>query len=232
MEWRELVVYLRDINGVSMVLRFLLAAVCGGIIGLGRGRRQHPAGLRTHLLVCIGAASIMITSQFFIIKMEMPGDIVRMPTAVVSGIGFLGAGSILVTGKKHVTGLTTAAGLWATACMGLAAGAGYYECAALMCVLLYVALVALSKLDATHVKSSKVMNVYMELSPDVPLSQVLTGLKREGIQINSMDAFGHVPDAPGYLLELEILRSGVTHADALEKAGSLPGVAFFEEMKS
>ena len=113
--YAEIVEYLRDINLISMGLRFLLAAIGGGIIGMSRGRRQHAAGMRTHLLVCIGAASVMITSQFVVEELGLATDVLRMPAQVISGIGFLGAGSIIVTAKKHVTGLTTAAGLWASA---------------------------------------------------------------------------------------------------------------------
>ena len=104
-----------------MLVRFAIALLGGGIIGMSRGKRQHAAGLRTHLLVCIGAASVMMTSLYQAQNLGVPGDAFRMPAQVVSGVGFLGAGSILVTGKRHVTGLTTAAGLWASACMGLAA---------------------------------------------------------------------------------------------------------------
>ena len=114
--------YLHEVNLVSMLVRFAIALLGGGIIGMSRGKRQHAAGLRTHLLVCIGAASVMMTSLYQAQNLGVPGDAFRMPAQVVSGVGFLGAGSILVTGKRHVTGLTTTAGLWASACMGLAAG--------------------------------------------------------------------------------------------------------------
>ena len=153
--------HLHEVNLVSMLVRFAIALLGGGIIGMSRGKRQHAAGLRTHLLVCIGAASVMMTSLYQAQNLGVPGDAFRMPAQVVSGVGFLGAGSILVTGKRHVTGLTTAAGLWASACMGLAAGAGFYEGALMMCVLIYVVLVSLNKLDSTHVKASRVMNVYV-----------------------------------------------------------------------
>lgn len=127
--------YLHEVNLVSM-----LGALCHRTSRrrhhrLSRGKRQHAAGLRTHLLVCIGAASVMMTSLYQAQNLGVPGDAFRMPAQVVSGVGFLGAGSILVTGKRHVTGLTTAAGLWASACME-AAGAGFYEGALMMCVLI------------------------------------------------------------------------------------------------
>jgi len=228
----ELVEYLRDINLLSMVLRFLLAAIGGGIIGMSRGRRQHAAGMRTHLLVCIGSASVMITSQFVVKELGLATDVLRMPAQVISGIGFLGAGSIIVTAKKHVTGLTTAAGLWASACMGLAAGIGYYECAIAMCLLIYIVLVVLNKLDATHVKSSRVMTVFLEMYDSTPFSQALCGIKAQGIQINGIETFPAIAGTHGYLLELEILRKDLSHAQALEAVSNLCGVSFCEEMKA
>lgn len=232
MSYYEVVEYLRDINLASMALRFLLAAIGGGIIGMSRGRRQHAAGMRTHLLVCIGAASVMITSQYVVTDLGLATDVLRMPAQVISGIGFLGAGSIIVTAKKHVTGLTTAAGLWASACMGLAAGIGYYECAIAMCLLIYIVLVVLNKLDATHVKSSRVMTVFLELGCDTPFSRVLCGIKSAGIQINGMESFAAIADTHGYLLELEILRKDLSHIQAMEIVSNIPGVAFCEEMKA
>ena len=222
--------YLRDINIVSMLLRFLLAALGGGIIGLSRGRRQHAAGLRTHLLVCIGSASVMITSQYFVAKMGMPGDIVRMPAQVISGIGVLGAGSIIVTGKKHVSGLTTAAGLWASACMGLAAGAGYYECAVVLCLLIYIVLVSLNRWDETRIKASRVLTVYIETLPETPLSAVLSGIKSLGLRTNSVEALSQTPGAPGYMLEVEIIEKALSRQTALAEIDKLPDVAFSEEL--
>lgn len=231
--YSEIMDYLHQVNLVSMLLRFAIALLGGGIIGMSRGKRQHAAGLRTHLLVCIGAASVMMTSLYQAQNLGVPGDAFRMPAQVVSGVGFLGAGSILVTGKRHVTGLTTAAGLWASACMGLAAGAGFYEGALTMCVLIYIVLVSLNKLDATHVKASRVVNLYVELKCSVPLSTLLRSLKAGGIQVNDIQDLGsHSDETRGYLLELEIMRPELSHAAAAELAAGAEGVDFCEEMKS
>ena len=117
----------QNLTQLGMVMRFLAATLAGAVVGYTRGKTQHAAGLRTHILVCIGAAGTVIMSEFFIWSRGISGDAARIPAQVVSGIGFLGAGSIIVTGRNHVSGLTTAAGLWASACMGLAAGAGYFK---------------------------------------------------------------------------------------------------------
>lgn len=121
-----------SINLVSISIRLLLAIIIGGIIGTERDYKNQAAGIRTHMLVSMGAAIIMMTNQYiFEMYPEANIDITRMGAQVVSGIGFLGAGTILVTNNNRVRGLTTAAGLWAAAAIGLAIGIGFYEMAIL-----------------------------------------------------------------------------------------------------
>ncbi len=120
-------------NYVEIIIRLVLAVVLGGIIGVERSGTNHDAGLRTHILVCLGSASVMIMSEA--VSMAYGGDVMRIGAQVVSGIGFLGAGCILVHGKR-IRGLTTAAGLWATACLGLVIGSGFYFIATVMSLLI------------------------------------------------------------------------------------------------
>ena len=112
---------LREVTYLAVVLRIFVAVIFGGIIGLERGMKNRPAGLRTYMLVCVGACLVMLTNQY-IYQVFGTGDPVRMGAHVVSGIGFLGAGTIIVTRRSQIKGLTTAAGLWASACIGLALG--------------------------------------------------------------------------------------------------------------
>ena len=112
---------------LTITIRTLLAIVCAGIIGFERGSHGSIAGFRTHILVCLGATLAMATGQFAAVFYSI--DVTRIGAQVVSGIGFLGAGSIIVTRPNHISGLTTAAGLWASACIGLAIGIGFYEAA-------------------------------------------------------------------------------------------------------
>ena len=129
--------YLRQLNLVSMVLRIVLAMLMGGLVGFERERKRRPAGFRTYMLVALGAALTMILSQYLNLMLNTQWaaiaegsktDVSRFGAQVINGVGFLGAGTIIVTGRQEVKGLTTAAGLWASACMGLAIGAGFYEC--------------------------------------------------------------------------------------------------------
>jgi putative Mg2+ transporter-C (MgtC) family protein len=119
---------LREITYLSVILRILAAVIFGGAIGLERGMKNRPAGLRTYMLVCVGSCLIMLTNQY-LFQVSQAGDPMRLGAQVVSGIGFLGAGTIIVTKHNQIKGLTTAAGLWASAGVGLALGVGFYEAA-------------------------------------------------------------------------------------------------------
>lgn len=130
--------HLREIDLLSTFIRMLLAMICGGMIGIERSCRRRPAGFRTHILICLGAAMTTLTSQYLYTKLSYYTDIARLGAQVVVGIGFIGAGTIMVTRQRRVKGLTTAAGLWSTAIIGLCCGAGFYEgavCAAVMVML-------------------------------------------------------------------------------------------------
>ncbi len=118
--------WLLEPNLLTMIIRTLLALICAGIIGYERDAHGSAAGLRTHILVCIGAMIAMSTGVFA--ATHFSGDASRIGAQVVSGIGFLGAGTIMVN-RGHIKGLTTAAGLWTSACIGLAIGTGFYEAA-------------------------------------------------------------------------------------------------------
>ena len=118
---------MRNISFLTVTVRMLLAVVCGAAIGFERSYKNRPAGFRTHILVCIGAASASMTGIYLYLVRGLPTDISRLGAQVVSGLGFIGAGTIIVTRSRTVKGLTTAAGLWATGTIGLALGAGFYE---------------------------------------------------------------------------------------------------------
>lgn len=110
----------------TVIIRTILVILCAGIIGYDRNVHGANAGLRTHILVCLGAMLAMTTGQYAFLYYGTV-DPTRIGAQVVSGIGFLGAGSIIMTHDNRIQGLTTAAGLWASACIGLAIGIGFYE---------------------------------------------------------------------------------------------------------
>ena len=118
--------WLLEPNLLTLIIRTLMAIICAGVIGFERDAHGSAAGLRTHILVCLGAMIAMSTGVFA--ATHFSGDASRIGAQVVSGIGFLGAGTIMVN-RGHIKGLTTAAGLWTSACIGLAIGTGFYEAA-------------------------------------------------------------------------------------------------------
>ena len=176
---------LREVTYLAVVLRILVAFLLGGILGLERGLKQRPAGLRTHMLVCVGACMIMLTNQY-IYQVFGAGDPVRMGAQVVSGIGFLGAGTIMVTKHSQIKGLTTAAGLWATAAVGLAAGIGFYEAALMGTLVIVLTLTVLSILDSKMHKKTRCFEVYVELESTVSLGMFLDSVRSKGVAIEDI----------------------------------------------
>ena len=176
---------IRMVSSGAVVLRIAVAFLLGGILGLERGLKQRPAGLRTHMLVCVGACMIMLTNQY-IFQVFGVGDPVRMGAQVVSGIGFLGAGTIMVTKHSQIKGLTTAAGLWATAAVGLATGIGFYEAALMGTLVIVLTLTVLSALDSKMHKKTRCFEVYVELDPLMSLGMFLDGIRSKGIAIEDI----------------------------------------------
>lgn len=148
---------------VTTVVRLLLAAICGGLIGFEREMKGRPAGLKTFSLVCMGATLIMVTNEYIFVNVAgSTGDSARMAAQVISGIGFLGAGSIMTTGTNQVKGLTTAAALWVTAAIGIAIGTGFYFGGIMGLCVLYLSSFVYRYIDRIIVRRSKVMRIYVE----------------------------------------------------------------------
>lgn len=155
--------YFYDVNLFSVTVRLLMAVIIGGIIGLERGANSHPAGFRTHILVCIGATLAMLTDQYICQTLSATADPARLGAQVITGVGFLGVGTIFATGKYKIRGLTTAAGLWASACLGLALGIGFYSGAIIAGVLIFFSLAVLPRVEKRFYGNSRIINLYVEV---------------------------------------------------------------------
>ena len=118
---------IRGISFAAVLIKLLLAFAIGTIIGLERSYHNKPAGFRTHILVVLGASIASLTGIYLYVGLNLPTDVSRIAAGVVTGLGFIGAGTIIVTRKLKVKGLTTAAGLWTSGLIGLAVGSGFYE---------------------------------------------------------------------------------------------------------
>ena len=173
---------LREVTNLAIVLRILLAVLCGGAIGLERGMKNRPAGMRTYMLVCVGSCLIMLTNQY-IYQLTATGDPMRLGAQVVSGIGFLGAGTIVVTRHNQIKGLTTAAGLWSAAGVGLALGVGFYEAAMVAGVAIFVVLTLLQKWDDQMHSKTRVLEVYVELAEGVTVGSFIRDVRELSLEI-------------------------------------------------
>lgn len=169
---------LHGLNVFSITIRLLLAALFGGLIGSERGKHGRAAGLRTHILVCVGAAVTVLVGLYSVQIFQLNSDPLRLGAQVISGIGFLGAGTILHHEHSRVTGLTTAAGLWTTSSIGLAIGAGAYYVAFLAFIIVLITIALLIRLERSG-KHSSGSTYYLELD-DIcrvnKLSEDLSGL--------------------------------------------------------
>ena len=166
--WLDVWEYLADLNVVSMLFRLVFAAVAGGVIGIERGYHGRAAGLRTHMLVCLGAALTALIGCFISYEMkamDINSDAQRTAAQVMSGVGFLGAGTILLKkgNNSQVTGLTTAAGLWVTAAIGLAVGFGLYLPAFVAVMLVIVVFTLMAHMEFRMNRTRHRILVYLEL---------------------------------------------------------------------
>jgi len=222
---------LSSINDTSILLRLFLSVILGGVIGFERGRAGRPAGLRTHILVCLGSTLAIMTNQYVYQKYGI-SDPTRLGAQVISGIGFLGAGTIIVTGRHQVKGLTTAAGLWATACMGLAIGIGFYKAAIVACLFIAFATIVLHRLDNMMLSKSKVLDVYVEFSKTASITSVLDAMKSLMVHIDSIEmvkpSYG-TNTSVAAIMTLRLKQKRV-RLDILAKICAIEGVEFAEEI--
>ncbi|MBQ6848390.1 MAG: MgtC/SapB family protein [Clostridia bacterium] len=157
----DFLVLLEDYALITSFVRLVAAAIMGGLIGIERGRHGRPAGLRTHILIAIGAAMSSLTGVYLNECLGLSVDVTRMAAQVISGIGFLGVGTILIRNKSIVTGLTTAAGMWATAAIGISVGFGFYSGAIIATLICIFSVTVLSRLE--KIKKNAI-NIYIELA--------------------------------------------------------------------
>lgn len=217
----------------SAITKMLLASICGGLIGAEREMKGRPAGLKTFSLVCLGATLIMITNDYiFKYVTNGTGDIVRMAAQVISGIGFLGAGSIMVTGHNQVKGLTTAAALWVTAALGITIGSGFYQGAIAGLLIIYVSSFVYKYIDYRIMRGARTMRFYVESEKEEFMLQLLYYFKEHHIKVTSLQRRSenkwYSADA---CATIEIyLGKRILHQLVIEDIKKLDGVRYVEEL--
>lgn len=176
-----------NIDVLTISVRLVVALICGGIIGIERERKRRPAGFRTHILICIGAAMTTLTSQYIVFELHYHTDLARLGAQVIAGIGFIGAGTIIVTKRKNVKGLTTAAGLWASAIVGLCAGAGFIEGALVTTVIIIIAELVLARFEYFMMSNSSAITIFVEYSDTSKLTSIVETVKDNSSYIRDIE---------------------------------------------
>ena len=214
-----------------IAVRLICAVICGGIIGIERERKRRPAGFRTHILICLGAALTTLTSQYLSLNLNLYTDMARLGAQVIAGIGFIGAGTIIVTKRRQVKGLTTAAGLWASAIVGLCIGAGFFEAALFATLIIVLAELVFSKLEYFIISNTRAFNLYVEYTESGTLSSVVDTIKKSGSNIVDMEiAKSHGNNRnPCAIFSVQTLRK-VSHSELMTQVSELNGVVSVEEL--
>ncbi len=218
----------------ALLFKMILAVIAGGSIGLERRRKRRPAGFRTHILVSIGAVLAMNTGMYLFSLMPewSKMDVSRIAAQVINGIGFLGAGTIMVTGHQQVKGLTTAAGLWATATMGLAIGAGYFELAFFSCIAIYLTITVLNNVDKLFSARSQNMNLSIIVTDTTRVRVVCDVLKDMNIKIFDVEIVNVkelASESPSVILEIRLPERG-SHSAIITALAKVEGVIAAEEI--
>lgn len=191
---------LSEFNAVSVVVKLLLALVIGALMGLERERKQRPAGIRTYTLVCVGSALACITNLY--LNTLYPGiDPARIPAQIISGVGFLGAGTIMVTKINRIRGLTTAAGLWCCAAVGIAIGAGFYTGGILAGVIIIGSLRLFEVVDNHYARNSRYITCYAEYNSKAFIKELVMYAKKNDYQMYDLDI---TKDSDGFFATFQL----------------------------
>lgn len=219
------------LSTADIIFRILLSLCIGGILGTERGIRNRPAGFMTYVLVTVGAAIFMLTNQY--ISILYPGtDPTRFGAQVISGIGFLGAGTIIVTRQNEIRGLTTAACLWIAAALGIAVGIGFYAGAIIGIIFTIFALVSLKKVDVYIKQHARSMEIYMEHNSSFSLRSLFRYTESQSFDLYEMQR-GRIKGLDkefGTLIFSIDLTRQINHQQILDEFYELEGVEYVKEI--
>jgi len=223
---------LNELNEISVFTRCFLSMVLGGVIGLERETKRRPAGFRTYVIVCLGSALIMMTNQFIHISTGTQ-DSTRIVAQVVSGIGFLGAGTILVTKHNQVKGLTTAAGLWACAALGIAVGCGFYTGAIIGFLAILCSIQVLHAIDGRIYRNSRILSVYIEFDDIKKVRSLVAYARKHEMELRDLELVNQKQAEINIIGMITTVRvkERTVHENIIEEFTRLDGVNFVEEIK-
>ncbi len=222
----EVIAFLNEFNWITICIRLALAVLAGGIVGVERGRHGRAAGLRTHIMVCIGAAMTALVGIFVYRGNGMQGDSLRIAAQVVSGIGFLGAGMIIIKSNHMITGLTTAAGMWTTAIIGIALGYGFYLGAAVTTIFCVITATVFSKLER---RRKGTVSYYLETEVSKRVGAIEMEIRQkidENALILTVSPKSNVPNTIGLQVSIHNHKIDRPIREILE---NIPGIRFVVE---
>lgn len=219
---------LYEFNNVTALIRLMMALIASGLLGMERTRKLRPAGMRTYMLVCIGACSTML-GGIYLYETFGPGfDPARMAAQVISGIGFIGAGTIMVTPHQKVRGLTTAAGLWAVACLGINIGVGNYVIALGVFVAMLITMFLADKLEIIFFRHLRRIHVTVLLQSLETVPLIRESLKELEISLSNLE-FAEAVENKGVTMTCFLrLKHHTPHKTAIELLEGIPGVLYVE----
>ena len=224
--------YLESWNEASIIIRLLLATLFGCCIGMERAAKRQIAGLKTFALVCLGAALATIVN-IHLWQMTAtsagPADAARIPAGVISGIGFLGVGTIIITRKNQVRGLTTAAGLWVAATLGIAVGSGMLVMSAVAFLLIIITIHFLPYLDNRQRESNRIIGLYIEVDAEIGTRKLFEYLHQAGYSITSLEKQRLSKNSDlSVLIELD-LGHRQKHQEVIAELSHIDGIQYLEE---
>lgn len=242
----SLLIYLRSFNFISVVLRLSIALAAGGLIGYGRAKKQRAAGLRTYMLTSVGAALAMLLACYeyemlhgawapIVESVGMKFDASRYGAQVVSGIGFLGAATIMAAKHQQVSGLSTATGLFACVCIGLASGAGFYECVIIVVPMLIYVLERMYPLETEFKRRVRNINLYVEFDSieDIePITDTIREMKAQLFELEIEQAKREKGKYPSAIFSLKLSAENTSHSEMLSSIAELPCVHSIQELIS
>ena len=206
----------------QVIFRAIIAVIVGALIGSERAKHGRAAGRRTHILVCLGATLTSMTGIFAIEYLGNQGDMLRLSAQVISGVGFLGAGMIILKNDTEITGLTTAAGVWATSAIGIAIGCGFYIGVAAVTVLYLAAIIMFAKVER---KQKNVEVLYVEINDMYKANSVMEWLKNKNENLE----FRIVPPKSNFAGNLGIIITARLGYLAPEILTDIPELVYYEE---
>ena len=220
-----------ELNMTSIIIRIVLSMLCGGLIGLERSIKSRPAGFRTYMIVCLSSSLVMMTNEFIFNKAGV-GDPARLGAQVISGIGFLGAGTILVTNRSQVKGLTSAAGLWSSACLGLAIGTGFYHGAVIVAVAVLLIVTLFKKIEDYFTSNKKTITLYTSFLSLEHFDKFINYIHKADYKIVDIEISKDTSSRELSVIAILILeaKKKFNHTEAIHKFSSFEGLIHLEEL--